>query len=167
VEVAAVSDSILDPLYWRNRLNRSSERHHSIYRCPLELWRRIEEQHRRILGAHIKTWDSVLDCGCGYGRLLSLMPVTWRGLYWGVDLSPDFIEVAKRDWPGRVFMEASLTDLPATLPHFDWAVLISIRPMVRRELGDDVWNHMEQEIRKHASRLLFLEYDVNDEGSIE
>ncbi len=167
-------EPIFDPVYWKRRLESARELHHSIFKCPLDRWQRIEEKHRQILARTIAPCDKVLDVGCGYGRLLSLMPDNWRGAYIGVDISPDFIAMAKEQWqvgkPYFVCGDIRHWDRSWGLREdikMDWAVMISIRPMVRRNLDDDVWNECLTEIRKVAKRLLYLEYDENDEGSVE
>ena len=161
-------EPILDPRYWRKRLDTAGEEHHAVFKCPLDRWRRIEEKHRRILATTILDHHSVLDAGCGWGRLLSLMPSTWDGTYVGVDLSTDFITKAAGRYPGRMFMVADLRQLPlGVIQIFDWAVLVSVRPMVKRNIGESQWDIMEKGLRAVANRLLYLEYDEDDEGSVE
>ena len=165
---------ILEPEFWRERLAKAQQRgklHEAVYLCPEEQWKKIEAKHREILAKHIGFADSVLDAGCGWGRLLTLMPKQWGGMYVGVDLSPDFIDLAVEKWgvtQERVFARADLRNLGWLWSgQLDWAVLISIRPMVKRELGDAVWEEMEKEIRRVAKRLLYLEYDPECEGFVE
>lgn len=164
-----MSDPIDDPAFWKHRLETAKVLHHSIYKCPLDLWQRIEERHRQILAATIGQHDSVLDSGCGWGRLLDLMPVEWQGDYKGIDLSPDFIEMARRSYPRQLFATGDLRFCRHLLPHanYDWAVLISIRGMVQRNQGDEVWAQMEAELHRVARQLLFLEYDENDPGRVK
>lgn len=165
-----MSEPILDPSYWRGRLHRapSDALHHAIYRCPLDRWKKIEEKHRSILSTEIKQNDSVLDPGCGYGRLLTLLPEEWRGAYHGLDLSPDFIALARENHQGREFSVGDLRYLPQEwTDSFDWAVITSVRHMVIGNLGGAVWDVMEKELRRLAKHLLFLEYDENNNGSIE
>lgn len=165
-------EPIFSPEYWKQRLETAKELHHSIFRCPLEQWLRIEDKHRQILAATIKEYDSVFDAGCGYGRLLTLLPETWKGKYVGVDISEDFIDLARKNNRGTRFhpylMEGDLQCLNWLKPNsFDWAVLISMRPMIKRNKGDEVWSNIEKELRRVARRLLYLEYDEADNGSIE
>lgn len=192
-----MTEPILSTDYWRHRLAQAQtagELHHAVFRCPLDRWQRIEAKHREILARHVKPTDHVLDAGCGYGRLLDLMPEDRQradeddvGYYVGVDLSPDLIREAKQryekisEWllPGEEglnkirFHVGDLRDLSPLFPTnwrprdgFDLAILISIRPMVRRNCGEDVWAQMERELRRVARRLLFLEYDETDEGEV-
>lgn len=162
---------IASPAYWQRRIREAPADafHHSIFKCNTDQWRRIEEKHREILANLITPTDSILDAGCGYGRLLTLMPPTWTGTYYGVDLSPDFIDLARDRYPTRSFFVGDLRAL-GFLPivnRCEWAVLISIRPMVKRNLGDDVWAEMEEELRRVARKLLYLEYDPGDGGHVE
>ena len=161
-----MTEPINDPLYWKQRLVTAQERHHSIFRCDKERWLRIEAKHRKILAETIHPEQTVLDAGCGYGRLLDLMPRDWRGYYQGIDLSPAFIDLARREHPRNAFLVSDLRMIPMLSGTFDWAILISIRPMVRRNLGDDEWGKMEMELKRVANRLLFLEYDEDDLGEV-
>jgi SAM-dependent methyltransferase len=155
-----MTEPILEPRYWHDRLASSQERHHSIFLCGKEQWYRIEKLHKEILAEYLHDYDSVLDAGCGYGRLLSMLSPRWNGRYLGIDISPDFIGLAKQDFPSREFMLGDLRQLDYLGgKQFDWAVLISIRPMVIRNLGGEEWDKMHAELRRVAKRLLFLEYD--------
>ena len=178
---------IYDPEYWSNRLahaERRKEQHRSIYECTLPEWRAIEQNHKGILDRLMLPHESVLDAGCGYGRLLSLMPRMWSGDYVGIDLSPDFIKLAMEHHPDRNFICAPMeTALPAlekdirlyvgavadskTQPKFDWCVMISIRQMIIANVGTEAWDEIVTLLRPVARRLLVLEYDRNDVGLIE
>lgn len=157
-------EPISDEEYWANRLKASwdTELHHSVFKCSIEKWRKIEDAHRVLLADTIGMEESVLDAGCGYGRLLSLLPRKWKGDYLGVDLSPAFIEFASKRYPKSEFVVGDLRNLPAeaTRKKFDWAVVISIRPMVIRNLGREEWDKMESQLLSVASRILVLEYDT-------
>lgn len=157
-----------DPTYWKGRMDAATEEHHAVFLTNLAHWQRIEAKHCEILAKHVGQTDSVIDCACGWGRLLDLMP--WhRGKYVGVDLSPCFIERAKQRHRGYTFYQASLDDMHLFIDdnQLDWAVICSVRSMVRRNSGDAAWDRMETEIRRVAGRLLFLEYDERHEGSVE
>lgn len=160
-----MTEPILSPDYWRQRLEQAKELHQAVFRCPLDRWQRIEARHRKLLSDLILPHDSILDAGCGWGRLLTLLPKDWDGRYLGVDLSPDFVALAQQTHPRKEFVVGDLRrlDFPDT---FDWAVCISIRPMMKRNLGEDVWNLMEQELIRVSRRVLFLEYDEEDKGDI-
>ncbi len=162
-----MTEPIDNPKYWKERLSKAKETgqlHHSIFRCPLERWQQIEARHRRILAEKVKDSDSILDCGCGYGRLLTLMPVAWHGLYFGVDVSPDFVALARERHPCKLFFVGDLKAIDM-VAKCDLAVLISIRPMVIRNEGQAAWDAMEREVKRLSWRQLYLEYDPDDLGS--
>ena len=170
-----MKQDILNPEYWSERLEKAKKSflHFSIFKAPIDTWEAVERKHESILLEHIKDTDSILDVGCGYGRLLTLMPPSWTGPYTGIDLSPEFIELAREKYPYKrnSFHVHSILHGPVkqfVKPEvYDWATMISIRPMMIRNLGEDVWKEAEQNIRLSAKRLLYLEYDVDNEGSIE
>ncbi len=167
---------IFDPNYWSDRLAKAKLRHEAVFKCPLEQWQAIEAKHREILAGHIRPHDSILDAGCGWGRLLGLLPDDWEGMYLGVDLSPDFVALARKCWhdyPHReraLFYVGDLRDLSTVIEpgggRLPWAVCVSVRPMVRRNLGEAAWQEMEAQLRRVVSRILFLEYDPNDTGEV-
>src|SRR5436309_2244308 len=124
-----MGDPLFDPAYWRDRLKdarAAGHLHWSVYRCHLERWKAVEAKHREILARLIGPADSVLDCGCGYGRLVEMMPAGWRGKYLGVDISPDFVELARKKYGDRplAFEAADLRGLPLPDSSFEWAVLV-------------------------------------------
>lgn len=170
-----MGERIFDTSYWQERLenaNNFGELHRSIFLCPKSEWEKIEERHKEILRDLIKPTDSVLDVGCGYGRLLTLMPETWKGLYLGIDISVDFLMQARRNYPHQAFELMDARDLHRIQPvnegyKFHWAILISIRPMVINNMGSEVWEQMEAEIRKKAHKILYLEYTADDKGVVE
>ena len=168
-----MSELVLDPGYWKERLikaQRAGKLHHAVFECDPDRWRRVAVKHREILARHVTEGTSVLDCGCGWGRLIDLMPPKWAGEYLGIDISPDFIRLAQMDHPEARFAVWDMREagnLSPTTGKYDLAVLVSIRPMVIRELGGDVWEKMEAAIRKVSLKLLYLEYDEKQEGSLE
>lgn len=162
---------ILDPSYWTMRLaraNKSNRPHEAVFRCSEFTWRAIEDRHRQILEENISPTDSILDAGCGWGRLLTLLPQTWNGQYVGIDICPAFVDLANRLNPEKTFIVGDLSDIILNRNQdFDWAIMISIRPMIIRELGEIYWRQVEHNLRFQARKLLFLEYKEDDEGSIE
>lgn len=96
-----------------------------------------------------------------------MLPKEWGGGYLGIDFSPELIDVARERNPGFIFIICNLLDLSIIRKRFDWAVLTSIRPMIIRELGNETWDKMEQQIRRIANKILYLEYDFDCNGYIE
>lgn len=167
-----MTEAILDEAYWSTRLKQAQakgELHQSIYICGHAHWNRIEEKHRTILARLIQSNDSILDAGCGYGRLLTLLPRGWNGHYVGLDLSPDLIEIAEKQHPNRIFEVADLSNENKNFDRnhkFDWCVLISIRDMIRRNVSGEYWDTVEQNLKQHCRKLLFLEYSETAEEEI-
>lgn len=160
-------EPISDVTYWRGRLEKAKMQHHAIYMCGKAEWDAIAQRHREILAEKIIETDSILDAGCGWGRLLTLMPAGWRGDYVGVDLSPDFIRMAKTEYPYVDFRVGDLRDLSGLGDRvYDWAILISMRRMVINNMGQGAWDQMEGQLKQHAKRLLFLDYERDNVGEV-
>lgn len=168
---------VCEPSFWKERLENATRPHHSIFLCTQDVWNKIEAKHTEILARIIEPWASVIDCGCGYGDILDLMPSSWIGPYLGVDISPHLLMKAlttPHRQPGA-FLQADLRELSKKVRgygrtevyKFDWAIIRSMRGMIQRNVGHDVWGQMELEIRKVARQLLYLEYNDCEEGSIE
>lgn len=157
-----MTEPILDPNYWKQRLETAPEgnEHHAICICDVDLWNRTAEKTRQVLAEKIQPTDSIIDIGCGMGRLLNLLPKSWQGKYLGIDLSKDFIQEAARLHPGRVFRVCEATDIYAVPDkQFDWAILISIRYMIIKNLGEGYWLKCLTEINRVAKNVMYLEYD--------
>lgn len=160
-----MSNPVLDPDYWAERLRTAREQHRAICECDLDKWRSYEAKHKEILKRLIKPTDSVLDIGCAWGRLLDLLPP--HGKYCGVDLSPDFIKMAMHKFPGKRFILGDARNLYKFVDaEFDWSVLVSIVPMLRREVSDEVADQVVKEALRVSRRVLYLEYDLNSEGTV-
>lgn len=159
--------------FWKERLDAAKKKgqlHESVFVTSPDQWKHIEEGHKKMVKQMVK--GKVLDAGCGYGRMAEwiesdpkLSEVVTR--YVGVDLSPDLIAEAKNQYPHLQypkyeFKVGQLESLPYEDKEFDWAVCISIRGMVIRELGTDAWEKMKVELKRVARNVLILEYgEVN------
>ena len=175
-----MTEPILSTRYWKKRIQQAPEEnfHHSIFKCDLAKWNEIEVKHRNLLSKYIHPNHSVLDVGCGYGRLLTLMPQLWiqfkgtEDKYIGIDISPDFISLARKNHPDYKFYPSNILDIEDRIyvsdngKRFDWAICVSFRPMIERNLGSESWEKIEAHLKNHAERILLLEYDVNDNGTI-
>jgi SAM-dependent methyltransferase len=141
--------------FWKERIARAERdgiEHYSVYLANPPLWESIITAHERIIRK--ETADlSVLDAGCAYGRVSQ-----WVDNYYGVDISPDFIDIARAKYPHKSFEVADLRALPFADEQFDIAVVVSIREMIIGNLGGEVWDEMEKELKRVCKRVLVLEY---------
>ena len=149
---------VLNPEFWRRRLEEAPENdaHHAIFKCPRPTWDKIAERHQHILKEVIMPNEKILDVGCGWGRLLDLMPDEWvesyNRQYYGVDVSPDFVAMGQGIYGSdptfnpengdRIhFYVGDVRDVlqgwyPPN-PTFDTAIMISVRPMISRKIDRD------------------------------
>lgn len=76
--------------------------------------------------AEVKSKDSVLDVGCGNGRLLLGLPQDVQ--YVGIDISSTLIANAFKSHPHATFIETDITkdDVWKTLPQFDFIFSIAV-----------------------------------------
>lgn len=93
--------------------------------------------------------------------------MNWEGSYHGVDHCFDLVHLARKTFPNRAFSVVNLLDLRSIHWRYDWGVLVSMRPMVVRNQGQEVWDKMEAELRRVCRKLLYLEYREDDEGKVE
>src|SRR5678815_4432312 len=89
-----------EPEFWRERLDRARSIHEdtihtAIYDVSLEEWNRVQSIHAKILPRLLRDhkYPRVLDCGCGYGALVDILPMDIH--YVGVDLSLDLLHEAR------------------------------------------------------------------------
>lgn len=142
--------------FWKKRLEnaeRSGTLHWSVYLANPVLMRKIDRAHKNVFDTLIPIGSSVLDAGCGYGRLCEFFDN-----YTGVDFSPDFIKKAKELYPHKVFIQADLQKLPFRDGEFDWAFCVSIKDMIREYDSVEKWDNIEKELGRVAKKILVLEY---------
>lgn len=147
------------PQFWKGRIDRAArdgKEHYSVYLAHQASWDHIAEIHKGILQRETPGFK-VLDAGCAWGRASEWLTAEQ---YTGVDLSPDFIAIAKKKYPNKTFSQTDLRHLPFRGRHFDIAFCISIRAMVIGNLGQDVWDEIETELRRVADKILILEYET-------
>lgn len=148
--------------FWKQRIIDSKnygDIHHSVYISTNSLWERIAKAHQEILKPYQD--KKVLDAGCGYGRASQ-----WFNDYTGVDLSPDLLAKAREFYPDKKFIQARLEKLPFKDKEFDMAFCISIKAMIIGNLGEAVWQPMEEEIKRVAKEVLILEYEEPEKFTI-
>lgn len=98
--------------------------------------REIQEIRFRVLSEiGIKSGDSVLDVGCGFGDFLGWSLVQGMAIdYTGIDLSPDLLGVAIGRQPTAGFHCCDLIDFcHMHIDSFDWVILSGA---LNEQLGD-------------------------------
>lgn len=167
-------EDVLDPGYWKERY-RTLEGHKRVYKCDQNKWERVEEVHREILAELIPSTNpkqGILDIGCGWGRLLDLLPPWWDGKYLGIDLCREFVQEARRNHPLYPFIVGDALDVLSPFERdneyktYDLAVMISVIPMLERNVGTDYADRLLKRVKRCAKRVLLLEYDPFDSGTI-
>lgn len=149
---------VTTPAFWQQRMAESPDARRIIWDGTDQQWDQMEKRHRELLERTVQPSWSVLDAGCGYGRLLGMMPKLWHGFYVGLDVSPDLIQMARNHWPGKSFSVCDLTQpLPLWAPKFDIAVCVMLRHMLRTHAGEEVWQKVKANILQRADRMLCLE----------
>lgn len=159
---------VFDPDYWRTRIAEAGSRvRDAVYANACDArWDEIDALWRAALARHVAADTAILDVGCGYGRLLDLMPSWWRGHYLGLDLSVEFVQLARKKLPavkgpGRAVeflvwdMREPIRNMPYT---YDLAVCGMVRGMVRAA-APDVWPVIEENVKRCAKNVLYLEVD--------
>lgn len=168
-----MSEPIFDPNYWAERTRQTyPSEHHKIEQMPIRDWQRAEAIHRLILPEFIKPTDSIVDVGCGYGRLLSLIPspFTRVGAYTGLDFSQELLQEARSRWgnwvndPQRRFIQHDIreplpkptTDNNYLANKYDIAVLMSIKNMIIHHVGLSAFIEVLENVRQSAHKILVL-----------
>ena len=154
-----MSEPIFDPSYWSDRIAVAKERneiHQSVFICGGPHWEEIEAYQANIIPQYIQPRETVLDVGCGFGRMAKLIT---PGNYLGIDLCPGMIEIAEQTYPHHHFLEADIHSLDLPTHGFDWGLVASVRRMVIRYKGAVVWNHIQKELLRVCHRLLVIEYN--------
>lgn len=157
---------IFDPMFWKQRLALSDgEPHRAIRYCSIDQRAIYDDLARKIIAGFIRKNDAILDVGCACGLLLDIMPKSWVGDYVGIDLSPDFISIARSNYPHRTFVEHDIRSIPMIgNKDFDWAIAFDLKKMVLKNSPAD-WPLIEKELNRVADRILILEPTImTDDG---
>lgn len=150
--------NVTDPRFWRDRLSTcGGDLQRAMFTGSSDEFAAAHaDQMRQLHKAGIRPTDSVLDVGCGYGRLLTLMPADWAGDYVGIDVSPDLVAIARILYPTRRFEVAHGDRMPFVDERFDVAVAVWLRTMLMDNGKLDVWQRVELEMCRVARRVVVV-----------
>lgn len=155
---------VTNPDYWRDRMYgafASGERHRLMFNGSVEQFNEVESQQKKALRA-IRRGQSVIDVGCGYGRLPELLRVQgWTGRYVGYDVSPDLVGVARKWWPDKSTHSFHVADLinspPVPSSRADWAVALWIKTMLANSGMLPEWDRIEEWMGRVAHQVLVID----------
>jgi SAM-dependent methyltransferase len=100
------------------RVDRYGTDHRAFFYTDQDLYRRRLERAGQVLAPLLAPEHSVLDVGCGDGKLLEHLPPC---RYTGLDLVPEFVAHAAGRFPDRDFHVANIMEWTAPC---DWVLLI-------------------------------------------
>lgn len=150
-----------DQEFWKKRLYLAHATgrgvHTAVYDIDQSVWNDIQAECIGILKKYLHPGARVLDVGCGYGALLGCLSSSVD--YYGIDVSPDMIEIAKLAYPRAKFMVGDARELPFPNDSFDWVIARSIRNMIVDNLGIEYWNCMKREMLRVSKNVLLMEYE--------
>jgi len=168
-----MAEDIFNPDSWKNRIDtRGGDIHKSMYVGSTGQFEEIHNKHKNLMEYYqIKPHESIIDVGCGYGRLLTMLPKDWVGDYLGIDLSLDMLKLAKENYPNRTFWECNLLNEDETKEilirarkHFNFkrkqkfsmAVCLWVKEMVIRNKGEKAWDIMLKNIMILAEDIIIV-----------
>jgi len=164
-----MKNNIFDTQFWKTRLAEAKKiglLEHAIgqgFNFTM-----IDEVHREIVNREISpirhAEDKVLDIGCGIGRISGWFT---DKQYCGIDFVKEFIEIAQQKYPNKKFILGDIRNLPFEDNQFEWGILISMKGMIIREMGQDVWDKIQEELKRVCKKLLVLEYGNNKKEEVE
>lgn len=99
----------------------------------------------------LKDRDSVrlLDFGCGTAHLLDFLishPIN-NMVYTGTDISHEFIEVCKRKYPDREFVEVDILENPERLGRYDFIIMNGVFTEKVGLAFDDMFSYFQNMMR--------------------
>lgn len=147
--------------FWRSRIFNAiatgKELHTIIYNVDYERWRAIQSETSGILKRHIHSGEKFLDAGCAYGPLYDCIHRVDD--YWGIDLSPDLIEIGKIRHPNVRFEVGDLRHMPQHPDKFfDFVVCRSVEDMIKDNRPGSMWDDILRELKRVGKKVLVMEY---------
>lgn len=153
-----MSNPIFEQSFWKERLEQSHKDHlygavrHSLPE-HLDLYIKCLKQD---LPNFIHPSESVLDAGCGIGTLIEGLKDFHTGVYCGLDLSEDFIDICRNKYPRKTFIRGDLRKIPLEDKSYDVVVLADVVTMVEVNMPDSLPGIMK-EVYRVGNRVLIAE----------
>ena len=134
-----------NPTFWEERYKKSNNYSQAIQ--AISDWNAVGEEQKKVCEQFIE--GKVFDAGCGYGRIIEFLPWSKITEYIGMDITPIFIEEAKRLYPNHKFILGDIRNTGFNDKVFDWGIVIGIADSI-------YWPEMEKELKRICKKLLIL-----------
>jgi len=109
----------------------------------------------KVLISEVKDIDSVLDLGCGNGRLLAGLT---NAKYIGVDGSAGLIAEAKKNYPGKKFVQADILTLN-TPQQFNVIFMLSVLNHFPKKYHEEIVKKVSS-ILKPGGKLFMINWNM-------
>lgn len=118
-----------------------------------------------IFKKYLRDNISVLDLGCGTGRLYQLLQ-EFQGLdYVGIDQSEEQIKIAKKDFPANNYLVSEMTNLPLGDNKFDIVFCIATLHHLPDEKSRILALREIKRVLKHGGYLLMTNWNLDSESA--
>ena len=161
-----------DKEFWVGRVNDAKARQdpfYSIYKSGPVVWGEIIKNRLSIIAEKIPTGSRVLDAGCAFGWLATVLPYMQAIKYTGIDHTPALIDYGKELFPRVNLIEAPLQELPFDNDSFDWVVCSCVKHgIVENEENGLIekgrWKQIESEfMRVSENAIVWPSYSMDYE----
>ena len=112
----------------------------------------------KALKQYVQTGDSVLDVGCGNGRLLEVFKSS-QTKYLGVDFSEGLIAEARKKYPDEEFQVVDVMDLDSMNKKFDVVFCVSVLNHFPKEMHEVAIKKIKS-VLNPGGRLLMVNWDL-------
>ena len=153
-----------DKEFWVERVRQAKLRNdpfYSVFRSGPVVWSGIINNRISVIREHIDVKESIMDAGCGFGWLASMIP---NKKYVGVDQTPALLEYGKELYPNIVLVKSTLQNLPFPDDTFDWVVCSCVKEkIVEAEqhglIEEGRWSKIEDEfLRVSKAAIIWPNY---------
>lgn len=139
------------PHFWRQRIEEAGGNYLDAIQGGVD-WDKVKECQKELFEKFLH--GKVLDAGCGIGRTIEIMPddVT---KFIGIDISPDFIEEAKRRYPEGDFRVMNAKKTTFKDNEFDWVVAAGMGGHPK-DPHSDFFTELKGELIRIGRSVIFL-----------